>query len=411
MTMFAYKGRTNSGNAVNGQIEAVSTDSAAGQLVERGITPIDIVEAEVKRGSQSLERYLERFRQRRPGLDDMILLNHQLYTLVKAGIPLNRAVNGLIDTTRNVMLCHALGDIIRALDAGYELSTAMARHPKVFPYLMVSMVKVGESTGQLENAFLRISSMLESEKETRNRIKLALRYPSFVIVAIIAAIVVLNIFVIPNFANVYQSFGAKLPLATRVIIVTSRFSVHYWPYLLAAAVALIAWAHHYVNTPRGAFKWGRLKLGIPVIGSIIHRASLARFARSLAVTTRSGIPAIRALNIVIASEENPYIAAGVEVMRSTVERGDTLLRSAAACGLFTPVVLQMLSVGEETGALDSMLLEVAEFYEREVDYELKNMSAAIEPLLIAVIGGIVLVLALGIFLPMWDLSSAAFHHG
>jgi len=409
MTMFAYKGRTNSGNPVNGQIEAVSTDSAAGQLLERGITPINIAEAKIK-GNQNLEQYFEKFNQRRPSLDDMILLNRQLFTLVKAGIPLNRAVSGLLETTRNNMLITALGDIIRALDAGYELSTSMAQHPKVFPHLMVSMVKVGETTGQLENAFLRVSSMLEHEKETRNRIKAALRYPSFVVMAIVAAIIILNIFVIPNFANVFARFGAQLPLATRILIGVSNFTVHYWPYLLGVTVAVAAWLRHYVKTPGGAYTWGRLKLRIPVIGSIIHRASLARFARSLATTTRSGIPVVQALNIVIASEENPFIGSGIELMRATVERGDTLLRSAAACGLFTPVVLQMLSVGEETGALDAMLMEVAEFYEREVDYELKNISAAIEPLLIVFIGGIVLVLALGIFLPMWDLSSAAFHH-
>lgn len=410
MTMFAYKGRTNSGNAVSGQIEAVSTDSAAGQLLERGITPINIIERKEKSGGQNLEQYFEKLQQRRPSLDDMILFSRQMYTLVKAGIPLNRAINGMLETTRNVMLNHALGDIVRALDAGYELSAAMAQHAKVFPYLMISMVKVGETTGQLENAFLRVSTMLEHEKETRNRIKSALRYPTFVLVAIVAALVILNIFVIPNFAHVFERFGAELPLATRILIGVSNFSVHYWPYLLVAAAAAAAWIRHYVKTPTGAYNWGRLKLRIPVIGSIIHRASLARFARSLSTTTRSGVPVVQALNIVIASEENPYIAAGIETMRSTVERGDTLLRSAAACGLFTPVVLQMLSVGEETGALDAMLMEVAEFYEREVDYALKNMSAAIEPILITFIGGIVLVLALGIFLPMWDLSSAAFHH-
>ncbi len=410
MTMFVYKGRTSSGNAVSGQIEAVSPDSAAGQLLERGINPINIVESKDKKGSETLEQYFERLQRRPPSLDDMILLNRQLYTLVKAGIPLNRAVNGILDTTHNIILSNALADIIRALDAGHELSVSIAQHPKVFPFLMVSMVKVGETTGQLENAFQRVATMLEHEKETRNRIKSALRYPTFVIVAIVIAVIILNIFVIPNFANVFERFGAELPLATRIIIGVSNFTAHYWSYLLLAGAAITALVRHYINTPEGGLIWGSLKLRIPVIGGIIHRASLARFARSLSTTTRSGIPVVQALNIVIASEENPYIAAGIENMRSTVERGDTLLRSAAACGLFTPVVLQMLSVGEETGALDAVLTEVAGFYEREVDYALKNMSAAIEPLLIIVIGGIVLVLALGIFLPMWDLSSAAFHH-
>lgn len=409
MTMFAYKGRTASGNPVSGQIEAASTDSAAGLLIDRGITPINIAEAKVDSG-QFLDRLFYQLRYRRPTLDDMIMFSRQMFTLVKAGIPLNRAINGLLETTRNFMLANALGDIVSSLDAGHELSVSMARHPRVFPFLMVSMVRVGETTGQLDNAFLRVATMLEHEKETRNRIKGALRYPMFVVTAIIAAIIILNIFVIPSFANVFDRFGAKLPLPTQIIIATSSFTVRWWPYLLAAAVLGGLVLVNYVRTPAGSYQWGRVKLRIPIIGSIIHRASLARFARSFSITTRSGVPVVQALNIVIASEENPYITQGIEVMRSNVERGDTLLRSAAACALFTPVVLQMLSVGEETGALDAMLLEVAEFYEREVDYELRNLSSSLEPILIIIIGGIVLVLALGIFLPMWDLTSVAFHH-
>jgi MSHA biogenesis protein MshG len=407
--MFAYKGRTNSGNAVHGQIEAGSPDSAAGLLLERGITPINIVAAKAEH-EKFLDRLFGKLKQKRPDLDDLIMLNRQLYSLIKAGVPLNRAINSLMETTHNAMLSSALGTLVSTLDAGFELSAAMAQHPKVFPFMMVSMIKVGETTGQLETSFLRVSTMLEYQKETRNRIKSALRYPSFVLVAIVVAVIILNIFVIPSFANVFERFGAELPLPTRILIGTSSFTVHYWPYLLAVTAAAVVALRSYVKTAAGAFTWGRLKLRIPVIGSIIHRASLARFARSLATTARSGIAVVQGLNIVIHSEENPYIGAAIDVMRSTVERGDTLLRSAAACGLFTPVVLQMISVGEETGALDTMLLEVADFYEREVDYELKNISAAIEPLLIIFIGGIVLVLALGIFLPMWDLSSVAFHH-
>lgn len=409
MTMFAYQGRTNSGNPVRGHIEAGSSDSAAGLLIERGITPIDIVAARNETG-KGAGRHIDELLRRRPGLDDMIMFSRQMYSLVKAGIPLNRAINGLLETTRNPMLGEALGSIVSALDAGFELSAAMAQHPKVFPYIMISLVKVGETTGQLEACMLRVAGILEYEKETRNRIKTALRYPLFVVAAIIAAVVILDIFVIPNFASVFKRFGATLPLATRVIIATSNFTVAWWPYLAAVLGAGVFALRRYVHTRAGAHLWGRAKLRIPIIGGIIYRASLARFARSFATTTKSGVPVVQALNIVINSEENPYIAAGVEALRVNVERGDTLLRSASACGLFTPVVLQMLAVGEETGALDTMLLDVAEFYEREVDYQLKNLSASIEPLLIVIIGVIVLILALGIFLPMWDLSRAAFHH-
>jgi MSHA biogenesis protein MshG len=407
--MFAYKGRSTGGNPVSGQIEATSPESAAGFLLERGISPIYIGEAEESE-SMSMGKMLGRLSRRRPKLDEMIMFNRQMYTLTRAGIPLNRAMNGLIDTARNPMLVSALADIVGALDAGYELSSAMAQHPKVFPYLMVSMVRVGETTGQLEDAFYRIAAMLQHEKDTRDRIKSAVRYPIFVVVAIVIAVIILNIWVIPSFASVFTRFGADLPLATQLIIGTSNFTVSYWPYLLVAIIGAAVALRNYIKGTTGAYKWGRFKLRIPVIGSIIHRASLARFARTFASATKAGIPVVQTLNIIISSEENPYIAQRVNQMRDNVERGDTLLRSATICGLFTPVVLQMISVGEESGALDSMLHEVAGFYEREVDYELKNLSSTIEPILITIIAGIVLVLALGIFLPMWDLSSAAIHN-
>jgi len=282
----------------------------------------------------------------------------------------------------------------------------MTAFPKIFSHLYVSMIQVGENTGRLDESFLQISEYLELEKGTRDRIKAALRYPVIVIVAIAAAIAVINLFVIPAFAKVYSGLNAELPWATKVLIATSNFTVANWPFILAGLIFIYAGIVMYIRTDNGRYKWDKYKLRLPIIGSIINRSLLARFSRSFAMATRAGVPLIQTMTVVSRAADNSYISERILDMRNGIERGDTLTRTAAATNLFTPLVLQMMSVGEETGAVDDLLQEVAEYYEREVDYDLKNLSAAIEPILIVAIGIMVFILALGVFLPMWDLAGA-----
>ncbi|MHB1753580.1 MAG: type II secretion system F family protein, partial [Acidiferrobacter sp.] len=234
------------------------------------------------------------------------------------------------------------------------------------------------------------------------------RYPSFVVVALVLAVFIINIFVIPAFAHVYAGLHAKLPLATRILIATSHFTVHYW-YEVVGAVALIVFGiRAYVRTTGGRYRWHRLRLKLPIIGPILTRALLGRFARALAITVKSGVPLIQGLTVISRAVDNDYVASRVLQMRDGVERGETLARAAQATGLFPPLVLQMVTVGEDSGAIDSLMTEVAEYYEREVEYDLRNLSTAIEPLLVVAMGILVLILALGVFLPMWDLAHAAF---
>lgn len=405
MPIFTYKARDSRGDAVKGEIEASSADSVASQLLNSGITPVEIYETEAT--SDLLEELRIKFASGKPELDDLILFCRQMYTLNKAGVPIIRGIGGLQESTKNIPLSEALKHILLELESGRELSSAMAQQGDLFTPLMISMVRVGENTGKLDDAFLQLSQYLEMERDTRNRIKMALRYPAFVILAIATAVAIVNIWVIPAFATVFSRMSMELPWQTQLLIGISDFSVSYWPYMLTALFAAFFGFRAYTRSEKGKYKWDRAKLRFPIVGSIIKRALLSRFARTFAMATRSGVPLIQTLTVVARAVDNDYVADKVLSMRNGIERGDSLTRTAMATGMFTPLVLQMLNVGEETGAVDDMMDEVADFYEREVDYELKNLSSAIEPILIIAVGILVLILALGIFLPMWDLTNIA----
>ncbi|MGD8925551.1 MAG: type II secretion system F family protein [Thioalkalispiraceae bacterium] len=403
MPLFKYKARNNTGDSLVGQLEANTLDSAATQLLKSGITPIEI--NELKQGNDYLKLITRKLRSRQPKLQDLIFLSRQMYTLMKAGVPIIRAINGLSDNLTNPMLVETMKDVVHSLESGRELSVAMAQHPKVFNHLFVSMVKVGESTGELEGAFLKLSEYLEREKDTRDKIKQAMRYPIIVFGFIIAAVIVINLFVIPQFEGIFSKFGADLPWQTKVLIASSNIMQTYWPHMAIASIALFFWLKHYLNTAKGRMRWDRIKLKIPLIGIVLYEAILARFATAFGLTVRSGVPLIQGLNVTSHAVDNVYIGEKIQQMRTGIEKGDSLTRTAASTKMFTPLTIQMIQVGEETGSVDDMLDNVSGYYDREVDYKLKNLSSAIEPIMIILIGAMVFMLALGVFLPLWDLSS------
>jgi len=405
MATFYYKARTINGSAIEGKIEAVSPDAAAGQLLERGITPIKI--GERKKEQDILVVINDFIGRRKPNAQDLIMFSRQMYTLTKAGVPLTKALNSLLESTTNLLLQEAIIDIIAGLDGGRELSSAMRQHPKVFNLLIISMIEVGENTGDLDKAFLRISEQLTREKSTRDQIKAALRYPSFVITAMIIAISIINVFVIPKFVGIFERSKVELPIFTKILIATSNFTIDYWHYILVFLIIVVIGIRQFLKTENGRYGWDRLKLRLPLVGSIIERATLSRFLSSFSMAMAAGVPLVQALTVVARTEDNTFFAERIVQMRNNIERGDPLTRSAITSGIFTPVALQMLSVGEESGAVDSMLLEVAEYYDREVDVRIKALSSAIEPILLVFMGIIVLILALGVFLPMWDMSKVA----
>ncbi len=408
MPVFAYKGRNPRGELVQGTLDSPDASAVADQLMTSSITPIEIsaAPAAVK---VARPEWLTRLLEQKVGLLDVLLFSRQMNTLLKAGVPILRALAGLQESTTNRTFAGVLQDLRANLDAGRELSAAMRRQGNVFSPFYISMVRVGEMTGRLDEIFLRLFHHLDFERRTREQIKAALRYPTFVVFAMVAAIAVINLLVIPAFAKVYEGFGAELPLMTRLLIGVSKFMLAYWPVLFAGIVLAVLAFRAYIQTDKGRYAWDRFKLRIPVVGSIIRKATLARFARSLALAVKSGVPIVQALSVVAKVVDNDYIGSRIEQMRDGVERGDTILRTAVASGVFTPVVLQMVAVGEETGSVDELMEEIAEMYDREVEYEVKNLSAQIEPILIVGMGILVLILALGVFLPIWDLGRVALH--
>ncbi|MDZ7735451.1 MAG: type II secretion system F family protein [Gammaproteobacteria bacterium] len=402
MPHFSYRGRNPRGELVQGSIEAATADTVASQLMNTGVTPIDIAESE---DDQAEKRdILGRAFAKRPGLDDLILFSRQMFILMKSGVPITRAMTGLIQSTRNPYMVDALRDVLADIESGHELGSALARHPDIFSTLFVSMVRVGENTGRLEEAFQRISQYLELEKDTRQRVKAALRYPFFVLAAIAVAITIINIFVIPAFADLFARADVDLPWQTRLIMTISDIFVNWWPLMLLGVIGGYFGFRSYIATERGRYWWDKTKLQLPLVGDIIKRAILGRFARAFSMALKSGVPLVQALTVVARSVDNDYIAEDILDMRNGIERGESLTRTAAMSGQFTPLVLQMLAVGEETGEVDRLLAEVADYYEREVDYDIRNLSSTIEPVMIIAIGVMVLILALGVFLPMWDMS-------
>ena len=400
MATFSYRGRNASGQLVSGKLEAASADSVSNHLLSSDITPIAIQE---KAEKQQFE--LPSLFKATVSLEELTILCRQMHSLTRSGVVLNRAIRGLAESVTNPRLSEVLFDVEASLSSGVSLSASLKRHDDVFDSLFVNIIQVGENSGRLDLAFKQLGSYLQLEKDTRRRISAAVRYPMFVLIAISIAIVVLNIFVIPVFADLFTKFGANLPWATKILIGTSNFFVEQWPFILLFVVAVVFGIRYYVNTEEGELRWHRTKLALPIVGSILERATLSRFSRSFALMLHSGVPLIQALELSSNAVGNAYMSGRIRTMRESIQRGESLLRSAAQSNMFTPLVLQMLQVGEETGQVDEMLNEVADFYEEEVDYDLKNLASYIEPILIAFIAGLVMILALGIFLPMWDMMN------
>lgn len=407
MPQFAYKGRDSEGQLIEGVLEGATAGAVADVLLGRGLTPVEVRETERRAATKPSGPGSALFRPK-VGHVDLLLFSRQMHTLLKAGVPIMRALAGLQESSTNPAMKEVIRDVRESLEAGRELSVALARHPRVFSSFYVSMVRVGETTGLLDEIFLRLFDHLDFERFMREQVRSALRYPMFVVLAMAVAIVVINLFVIPAFAKVFQGFGAELPLMTRMLIGFSDLMVAWWPGLLALGAGLVAVFRLWVATPKGRYDWEGIALRIPIAGKIVRKAALARFARSFALGTRSGVPLMMALTNSAQTVDNSYIARRIENMRDAVERGESVLRAAASVGIFTPVVLQMVAVGEESGAIDDMMEEIGQMYQREVEYELKTLGQQIEPVLIVALGVLVLILALGVFLPMWDLGKVAF---
>ena len=403
MKRFNYRGRGAQGTILRGQIEALTQSAATDQLLRQGIIPLEIKLATHHRPSLTLDGLW----QRPLPIEVLVIFCRQLYSLTKAGVPLLRAFKGLEQSASHLLLRSTLAEVTTELTNGHSLSAAMQQHPRVFSDLFVSMIHVGENTGRLDQTLLQLANYYQQEMDTRRQIKSAIRYPMFVMIAIGLAMIVLNTQVIPQFAGMFARFGVDLPWPTQVLISTSNLFVHYWPLMVIVMGTMWVGVRLWRKTPQGQQRWDLWRLKIPIIGSIINRALMARFSRTFALMIRAGVPLNQALKMAAEALDNRFLEQRLLDMKLGIESGSSIATTAANTDIFTPLVLQMIAVGEETGQIDELLLEAADFYDREVDYDLATLTARIEPLLLVVVSAMVLLLALGIFLPMWGMLDVA----
>ena len=402
MPEYTYNARDKKGQSVKGQRSATSPEELASQLIGDGYMPIDIATAALS-VVVPLRQKNKWFINTVPH-DELHMFCRQMYSLLHAGIPLATAVMRLAETARNKMLADALNQILQTLNKGSSLHIAMAQFPAIFSDFFLNLIIIGESTGNLDNVFLHLAGYLELEVDISKKIKTAVRYPIMVICAIFIALIIINVFVVPAFAKLFSSFHGTLPLPTRILMMTSHFIISYWYALIGFSLVTIWGLRAYVKSYRGALNWGRIQLKIPIIGWLIHRILLARFARLLALVLRAGIPAVEGIQMVGSSTGNVYVAQKIKGVTDLIVRGNTISAAISKTQLFPPLIIQMIILGEESGTIDHLLDEVAEYYQREINYDIVRLSDAIEPILLVIMASMVLILALGVFLPMWDMA-------
>lgn len=405
MPLFDYKGREKRGNVVEGRLEASSAEEVVNHLLTHSITPLDITPTQLTSGSMGSWSDFLGFN--RVNIEELMLFSRQMATLLEAGVSVAVSMEQIAVTTNSKPFKKALYKIVETVTRGQSLSLSMKQHPKVFSLIFVSVVDVGENSGNLSEVFGQLSHYLETEVNNVRRIKSATRYPTFVVFAICIAITIINLFVVPAFSKLYASFKAELPWPTRAIIALSNFFVHEWPLLLIMLISIIFGIKFLLSMENFRLFWDKQKLRIPIIGSIFNRIILTRFSWAFALVLRAGVPLSTSISTIVPALGNKYMERRLLAMRENIEKGESITHATTKSGLFSSLVLQMLSVGEESGKLDNMLSEVANYYERELDYDLRRLGDLIEPVLLAVVGGMVLILALGVFLPMWDLVKFA----
>ena len=406
MAFFSYKARSSEGKLVSGRVQGETIEQVAQRLISTGNTPLDIQALGVA-GSFSFEKLGRSLGLGKVTTSDLVMFSRQMYTITRAGIPLLRGLRGLVASTHNAILRETLEDILESLEGGRDLAASFARHPEIFPKLYVSIVSVGEATGTLDKSFLRLTEYLALEQDMRDRVKSAVRYPIIVMITIVLAMVFMSTFVIPKFAPVFAQLKGEMPLPTKILLGSSAVMRDYWYMALGVIGVFVFGIRTWLKTPEGRMKWDRMKLRVPVMGKLMYEATLSRINRSMAISLSAGMPMTQTLAVIARSSGNAFMSEKIQMLATSVERGESLHRAASGSGLFSPLVLQMIAIGEETGALPELLDEAAGYYEREVDHALKNLSSSIEPILIVTVGGMVLVLALGIFMPLWEVISKA----
>lgn len=397
MATFSYRARDGAGVLITGRMEAEAEAGVAEQLMQTGYVPTAIEPVRVPAGFLGLGV----FGRVRP--DDLILFTRQLETLVRAGVPLLESLDILAKQARTRTFGKVILTVARDIEAGTLFSDALGKHPRIFPEMFVSTIRAGEAGGFLDLALERLATLAEHEAETTARIRAATRYPIFVVSAIGIALLIIVTFVVPKFALLYGAFRATLPLPTRIAFSVGKSLQRFW-YLGLVTIAVVTGAIRLaLREPRIELWWDGIKLRLPVLGPVILKLTLSRWAHILSLLVRTGVPILKGLEVVARAVGNAAVARSILAVADAVEKGRSLAEPMNRDPLFPPLVVQMIAVGERTGELEALLLKVSEHYDREADYAIRTLSAALEPILLIIIGAMVFVLALAIFMPMWDM--------
>lgn len=403
MELYQYQGRNKRGDIMEGTVESSNPEGVVNWMMSSGISPISVrLKVDPLKNQPYWLRALQG--QKKLNKTDLLMLTRQFGTLLKAGIPMLQAVTGLKNSSHQPEMSKLLGSLHASLNKGSELSAAMARHPDFFDDYYINMIKVGESAGKLDEVFARLYAQLDFDRRMRQKIKSVLRYPMFVFAAIIIAVMIVMVYVIPAFSGIYGSMNVELPIVTQFLMGSSKLVASNWTAILIFSALAMLGVRYYVSTKEGLYKWDKLKLKLPIVGPVLAKATIARFCRSFGMAMNSGVPIVTALALVSRVVDNAYYEERIMGMRDAVSQGDNLLRSFMASGIFSPIELQMISVGEETGDIESMVQQLATLYQDEVEYEASQLAETLEPILLVFMAGLVATLLLGIFLPMWNMT-------
>jgi MSHA biogenesis protein MshG len=402
MTTYKYRVRDRTGKAMIGTIDAPSLESAGDRLYQTGYFPISL-EEEKASTSLDLQEVWKRFKKVK--LEELVVFSQQLSTLYKAGLPLLTGLRSLIEQAENKKFKGVLEEVHMQIEGGSTLHHAMAKHPDVFSTVYVNMIRAGETSGMLNESLDRFVTLADRELRTRQRVKEATRYPKMIILSLVIAFGVLIAFVIPRFAQVFAQFKTPLPLPTRMMIEINDIFQTYWYLISAILLGIPILLTHYVKTGNGKYFWDRLKMKIPLFGPLFLIVALSRFAYTFVMLNRSGIPILQTLEITSTTMNNVILSRTVQEIGREIRDGRSLTDAMRESGRFTPLVLQMVSVGESSGTLDEMLMRITDYYDLEVENAIKKMSTYIEPILTVFLGLAVLFLALAVFLPWWNMAS------
>ena len=399
-TMYAYKAQDEKGKLKNGKVSAASAEAAVRELKGKGLKPIALEETEAKGMSAEV---------RIPGITDRVspkeiaVFSRQFATMISSGLSLLRSLAILAEQTENTKLAEVILEVKQDVERGESLSRSLEKHPKVFSEIYVSMVKAGETGGLLDDSLMRLADTLEAQVALKNKIRSAMMYPIAVGVLVVLIVGAMLMFVVPMFEDLYADLGGTLPVPTRILLAISAALQSYWWIFMAVGIGGFFAFKSWVKTESGRFTWDRIKLRMPIFGKLVHKSALARFSHTMSSLIRTGVPILQAMEIVADTSGNAVVAEAVMASRASVSEGESIAKPMAERAVFPPMVVQMVAVGEETGALDTMLEKIGDFYNDEVTTMVEGLTSLIEPLLIVVLGGVVGGMLISLYLPMFNI--------